>query len=389
VFFSWRPSIGIWITISKTDHSSSRNRKKTNKAPVWQFPPEPDMGILCEQTDHRAVLGIRITSLNGEGMKSQSFAALLLVAAGLVSCLGAQQSSLDVLTRAAALNAEGKFRAAFELVQPLLEPHTQKLDTTVTGVAWNIRGLALQNMGNLDEARRSYESAIQILRALPDQKIQHANALDNLGSLEADNGQLNESKVLRIRAMELYESAGDHAGVARVASSLAVVELALGSRRRARGYMADAYREEAQVATPDPRNLAWMFGAECLLNEADGKFQAGLDRINRVIDLWTQHYGSNYYLLASAYSIRGRLYHVLGDDTRAVEDMKHSLALLSDNNEENSKLYFFVEIMYAKVLKNSGKKDDASRMESNARTALERLRHRECSGCTISAEGIR
>ncbi len=110
-----------------------------------------------------------------------------------------------MLTRAAALNAEGKFRAAFESVQPLLDPNTQKLDNTMAGVAWNIRGLALQNMGNLDEARRSYESAIQILRALPDQKIQYANALDNLGSLEADNGQLNESKVLRIRAMELYD----------------------------------------------------------------------------------------------------------------------------------------------------------------------------------------
>jgi tetratricopeptide (TPR) repeat protein len=322
-------------------------------------------------------------------MRSRLFATLLVVATGLVSYLGAQQLSLDVLTRAAALNAEGKFRAAFELVQHLLEPNTQKLDTSVAGVAWNIRGLSLQSMGNLDEARRSYESAIKILRALPDQNIQFANALDNLGSLEADNGQLTESKVLRIRAMELYESAGDHAGVVRSASNLAIVELALGSRREARRYLTYASHEEAQVTTSDPRNLAWMFGAECLLNQAEGDFRTGLDRINRVIDLWTQLYGPNYYLLASAYSIRGRLYHELGDDSRAVEDMKRSLALLADNNEENSKLYFFVEIMYAKVLKNSGKKDDASRMESDARAALERLRHQECSGCTISAEGIR
>jgi len=196
--------------------------------------------------------------------------------------------------------------------------------------------------------------------------------------------------VLRLRAIELYGSAGDHAGVARSASSLAVVELAMGSRKEARHYLAYASREDAQVTTTsDPRNLAWMFGAECLLDEADGNFRAGMDQIDRVIDLWTQHYGSNYYLLASAYSIRGRLYHVLGDDSGAKDDLRRSLTLLSDNYEENSKLYFFVRIMYAKVLKNSGKKDDASRMESNARAALERLRHQECSGCTISAEGIR
>ena len=322
-------------------------------------------------------------------MKHRSFATLLVVAAGVVSYLCAQQSDMEVLTRAAALNEEGSFRAALGLVQPLLDSNIKKLDNAVAGVAWNVRGLALQNLGNLDEARRSYESAIKILRSLPDQKIQYANALDNLASLEADNGQLKESKVLRLRAMELYGSAGDHAGVARTASSLAVVELAMGSRREARHYLANASHEETQVTTSDPLNLAWMFGAECLLDEADGNFQAGLDQINRVIDLWTHRYGSTYYLLASAYSVRGRLYDLLGDDLRAEEDLRHSLMLLSDNNEGNSKLYFFVEIMYAKVLKNSGDMDNASRMESNARSALERLRHQQCAGCTISAEGVR
>ena len=322
-------------------------------------------------------------------MKPRSFVILFAVAAGVVAHLCAQQSELKMLTRAADLNAEGKFRAALELIQPLLESDSQKLDNVIAGVAWDIRGLALQNLGDLDEARRSYESSIKILRGLPDQKIQYANALDNLGTLEADNGQLKESKVLRIRAMQLYDSAGDHAGVARTASSLAVGELALGSRKEARHYLAEASHEQAQATTPDPRNLAWMFGAECLLDEADGNFQAAFDRINRVIDLWTHQFGSNYYMLASAYSIRGRLYHVLGDDLRAEEDLRHSLMLFSDNNEENSKLYFFVEIVYARVLRSSGKKDDASRMESDARAALERLHHQQCGGCTISAEGIR
>ena len=125
-------------------------------------------------------------------MRSQSFAILLVVAAGAVPGLYAQQPGGEVLTRAAALNTEGDFRAALGLIQPLLDSNTQKLDKVVAGVAWNIRGLSLQNVGNLDEARRSYETAIKILRALPNQKIQFANALDNLASFEADNGQLKE-----------------------------------------------------------------------------------------------------------------------------------------------------------------------------------------------------
>jgi len=322
-------------------------------------------------------------------MNPRLLAILLVVTAGILPRLCAQHSTLEVLTRAAALNEEGKFRAALQLVQPLLDSNALKRDNLVTGVAWNIRGLALQNLGNFSEARRSYEAAIGILRPLPDQKIQYANALDNLGSLEADIGQLKESKVSRLRAKELYDSARDHAGAARISGSLAILDLALGSRKEARRSLANAFHQQAQVAAPDQRNLAWLFGAQCLLDEADGNFQAGLDHINRVIDLWTGHYGAKYYLLASAYSIRGRLHLALGDEVRADEDLRHSLALLSDNDERNSKLYFLVEITYAKVLKNSGKAKDASRMESDARAALERLSHQKCAGCTISAEGIR
>src|SRR5215469_2895412 len=125
-------------------------------------------------------------------MTSPPLAALLVVFVGIISDLCAQESTLELLRRAAASNDAGQFRTAFELVQPLLSSNAQKLDNATAGVAWSIRGLALQNLGNLDEARRSYESAIRILRAIPDQKIQYATALDNLGSLEADEGQLKE-----------------------------------------------------------------------------------------------------------------------------------------------------------------------------------------------------
>ena len=322
-------------------------------------------------------------------MKSPSIVPLLVVVAGVVSHLCAQQSGLEVLTRAAALNDEGEFRAAFELVQPLLDSPTQKLDITLIGVAFNLRGLALQNLGNLDEARRSYESALKLLRSIPSQTTQYATALDNLGSLEFAAGQMKDSKVLRVRALALYKSAGDHAGAARAATGLAALAAASASRNEARRYLADAQHQESLVSTPDARDLAWISGVECLVDEAEGNFRAALDQINRAIDLWTQSYGSNYYGLASAYSVRGRLYLALGYDLRAGEDLQRSLTLFSDNTGENSSAYLSTKIVYAKVLRNFGMKEEASRMESSARAELARLHHQQCAGCTISAEGIR
>lgn len=322
-------------------------------------------------------------------MKFRSFAILVIVVAGAVSCLCAQQPALEVLTRAATLNDEGKFRAALELVQPLLDSKTQKLDNAIVGVALNIRGLALQDLGNLDEARRSYELAIKILRGIPDQINQYATALDNLGSLEADSGQWNDSKQLRIRAKKLYESMGDHAAAARAASNLAVIALASANRKEARQYMSDTHHQQSLVSHPDLRDIAWISGVECLVDEADGNLPAALDQIDRAIDLWTHRYGAKYWVLGSAYSVRGRLNRALRYDTRAAEDLRHSLMLFSENNQGSSRAYFSTEIVYAKVLRDSGMKGEASQLESDARAALDRLHHQQCGGCTISAEGIR
>lgn len=153
--------------------------------------------------------------------------------------------------------------------------------------------------------------------------------------------------------------------------------------------MAEASREEALVTTPDMRELAWTLGSECLLDEADGNFKAALDVVNRLIEFWTRQFGEKYFLLASTYFVRGHLYQILADQSRAADDLQRSMMILSANNEQNSKSYFLAQMMYAKALRNLGMKGDASQLESGAQAGLERLRQQQCTGCTVSIEGIR
>lgn len=322
-------------------------------------------------------------------MNSLLLASFLVVLVGPASDSQTQDSPVKMLERAASLNSSGEFRKALALTDTLLGSDAPKLDDARAGLAWNIRGLALQNLCKFDEARRSYESALKLLRPIPAQTVQYATALDDLGSLEADNGQLTESKTLRIRAKELYDSAGDAAGAARAASSLVIVTLAMGSRKEAHHYMAEAKREQALVKNPDQKDLVWTLGAECLLNEADGRYLAALDGVNRLVAMFTKQFGPRYYLLGSAYLVRGRLYQILADDSRATDDLQRSLSVLADNDEQNSKVYFLAQMTYAKSLRNLGRKGDASQLESGAQAGLERLRHQQCPGCTVSVEGLR
>ena len=81
-----------------------------------------------------------------------------------------QAESLEESVQSAAhLNDRGDFRASIRLLAPLLESQGTN-NQAALGLGWNVYGLALQSMGKEDEARRSYERAIEILRKAPAEK---------------------------------------------------------------------------------------------------------------------------------------------------------------------------------------------------------------------------
>ena len=313
----------------------------------------------------------------------------LLLAAAVAAPLDAQEPTPESLVRTSALNEAGRFRAAIETIEPFLDSQNRTSHDAATGVAWNLRGLALQNLGNQDDARRSYETAIRILCNSPDEQAQCASALDNLGSLQAEIGQLENSKSLRTQARKMYEVLMDHAGMARTSTELALIAIGQGHRKDARRDLADAFHEESLVPEPKTGDLAWMFSAQCVQYERDGDPRSALVAINRAIELWTQHYGPEYYLLAAGYSTRGKVDDMLREYAGAAQDMRHSLEVLTVNGQRESSVYYLTEVSYAQVLRHLGQKDEASRMESVGRAGLESLRHRQCAGCTISAASLR
>jgi tetratricopeptide (TPR) repeat protein len=325
---------------------------------------------------------------NAPRMRIRKLARLLVLFCFIPGNLHAQSLD-DLIRRATAFDDQGKFHEAIALLDPLLRsPASDTVDSRI-GVAWNTQGVALQNMGDLESARRSYENAIRILRDVPDLSIQYAAALDNLGSLMAEEGQLPESISVRTRARQVYQSLGDHAGVARISTNLAIVAIGQRSRKRAGQFLADAWSEESQVAAPDTGDIAQIYTVEAVLRQKTGNLQAALDSINRAIQFWTERYGGRYYVLAVCYAVRGNVEEKLRDRDAAMADFRHSLDLVQQANTGNSKVYFMIESSYAKALRDSGERAEAKRFESNAREGLEGLRENSCADCSISAAGFR
>jgi len=303
--------------------------------------------------------------------------------------LSAEQTAIDALTRAATLNEQGQFHASLALIEPLLQSKVDPSRNAIVGIAWNLYAVAHQNLGDIDQARHGYENAISILRTLPDRRAQLAVVLDNLASFDLQAGQLDESKALRIQAIDLYKSLNDHAGIARTSSNLALFALRQKDGKTAKRALDEAFYQESFVPTPDVGDLAGIYAAQTLLDARNNDFYAAVRSINHAIDLWTAHFGPRYYLLADGYSLRGQAYRKLSNFSSAIDDLQHALSILQQANLSNSEVYLDTQIAYAHILRDAGRHDEASRLEKEATTSLADLHRRQCSRCVVSAESFR
>src|SRR5260370_41585258 len=143
-------------------------------------------------------------------------AAILLL---FTACpLLAQITPAQRLADAFALEKEGKPSPAVVELRALLDSNS--LDALGSGKAWNILGLAYEDLGNFTLSQHAYEESLRILEGLPDNIQDYAMALDDFGALYVATGQFEVAEKLRTKALGLYEKVEDHGGIARSSGDL-------------------------------------------------------------------------------------------------------------------------------------------------------------------------
>ena len=293
------------------------------------------------------------------------------------------------LIQAEQLSAHGQSRAAIAILEPLVQSDSHVLDDANLGIAWNLLGSAYTDFENFDKARRCFENAIHILRDIPDEQVQYATALDNLGSVEGSTDHIDEAKALHSRAKRVYQALGNHAGIAVSSSNLTMINLIQHDLRAARENVTEALRESQLTKQLTENNLATIYTAKGSLARAERDFHGAVAAFQLAIDLWTHSYGPRFFMLGVVYALRAQVFEYMGDHPDAISDYQHALSLLEETPGRNAPAYLTVQIAYAQALRRAGSKQEAARLEKEARSALANVRVQQCSGCTISAESFR
>jgi tetratricopeptide (TPR) repeat protein len=308
---------------------------------------------------------------------------VMLVATSLA---GTAQTPQQRLTEAYVLEKGGKPVQAVEKLHALLE--ARALDAFGTGKAWNILGLAYGDEGELQLARRAYEESIRILEHLPNTR-DYAMALDGMGAVYVAAGDFQAADKLRVKALGLYEQAGDHGGIALAATSLAASAFRQNKMSRGDGYMARALKE-ARVATDlDGEDRAAIVSLEGWKAVHDGEFRTGVAKYRQALDLCRKADGEEHPSTGWARVLLGEADESAGELSSALAELKQGVDTLDRSLGRENRHFLLAELAYARVLDASGSHAEATRIRATAEAMLKDSDRRQCLGCSVSAMALR
>jgi tetratricopeptide (TPR) repeat protein len=295
----------------------------------------------------------------------------------------AQIEPTQRLANAFALEMGGKPASATVELQELL--NSGSLDALGSGKAWNILGLAYQDMGEFARSQHAYEESLRILKDLPDNLRDYAMALDGFGGLYVAIGQFEAADMLRTKALGIYEQLADHAGIARVACDLATIAFSQKKVNRGSKYLARAAKEAKVAIDLDDDDRAAITSLQGWQAQLDGDFPMSVARYRMALDLWRRRHGEEHPFTGWGHLLLGDAQLEAGQMANALEEIKKGVAILDRTVGPQNPHYLIAELAFSRILDATGSYAEAARVKATAESLLKDVYRNQCAGCTISA----
>lgn len=299
----------------------------------------------------------------------------------------AQITPAQRLADAFALELEGAPAPAIAELQSLLD--SGSLDALGSGKAWNILGLAHEDMGEFALSQHAYEEALRILKDLPDNLRDYAMAMDDFGGLYLATGQFDAADKLRTKALGIYEQLADHAGIARATCDLATI--AFSQKKVATGdkYLEKAVKEAKVAPGLDDDDRAAITSLQGWQAQYDGDFPKSVTRYRKALDLWRTRHGEEHPFTGWGHLLLGDAEFEAGQLTTALDEIKQGVAILDRTVGHQNPHFLMAELAYSRVLDATGSHAEAARIKAAAESLLKDANRKQCAGCTISVAALR
>jgi tetratricopeptide (TPR) repeat protein len=304
-----------------------------------------------------------------------------------VKPLPAQSDISTKLNDASEVWNKGEYSQALGILEPLVRSGGS--ESPEIGRVWILLGSVYQDLGRYPEAQQAYQSAISLFKRQPGREMEQEVAMDNLGSLYLDMGQLAMSKRLRLQVLRVAEAASDHAMMAKIYNNLTATALQQKDLKEGRKWLGHAFAEIKLAPRVSADDLAAIHSNAGWISAHDHDYEQASKYYEVALQSWTEQHGMNHPMTGWGYVLRGRTRALMGNASEGLEDVKTGLAIIEKAVGTAVPLYFGARLAYADVLSAAGSAKEAKAVRSITKRSIESFSHSNSSLYTISADAFR
>ena len=301
--------------------------------------------------------------------------------------LHAQSDILAKLHDAAELWNKGEYGQALGILEPL--SRSSGSESPENGGIWILLGTIYQDQGRFPEAQRAYQSAISLCKGQPDRQREEEVALDNLGSLYLEMGQLEMSKRLRLKVLRLAQTEGNHATLARIYNNLTAIAVRQRDLDEARRWLSHAFAEVKLAPKVGADDLAAIHSNAGWLSMHNHDYEQASQHYELALQSLIEQHGTNHPLTGWGYVARGRARALMGNAGQGLEDVEMGLAIIEKTVGTDVPVYFSARLAYADALSATGSRKEAKAIRSTTKRSIDSFMHSTSSAYAISADAFR
>jgi tetratricopeptide (TPR) repeat protein len=282
---------------------------------------------------------------------------------------------------------KGEYRQALGMLEPLAR--SARSESPDIGRVWILLGSLYQDLGRFPEAQRAYQSAISLYKSQPDRQREEEVALDNLGSLYLEMGQLEMSRKLRLKVLRLAQAAGNHATLARIYNNLTAIAVRQRDLDEARRWLSHAFAEIKLAPKLGADDLAAIHSNAGWLSMHDNDYEQAFQHYEAALKSLIEQHGTNHPLTGWGYVARGRARALMGKASQGLEDVEMGMAIIEKTVGADVPVYFSARLAYADALTAAGSKKEAKEIRSVTKRSIDSFMHSTSSVYAISADAFR
>lgn len=311
---------------------------------------------------------------------------LFLITCVLSITVWGQETVSSQLDQSFLLERQGKFDKAIQILQSLVQSGVST--GSDLGKAWTLLGVAYKEQGQFQQAQHAYEQGIHIFERDEHDAADYASTLEYLAALYRAMRQEQNAIRLGLRAAAIDDQLGDYTGLTRIYTDIAGAAIQQHDRKIARAYLQRAITESklADGLTDDDR--AALDSTEALFASTNGKPQEAVTKYGEALGLWKSLHGEQHQFTGWGYVILGQALAAKGQSQDGLVNLQRGLTILEQTVGPQNPKYLVGEILYAKVLDQSGRHSEALRLREQAEQSLEGLLNRQCTNCTVSVAAL-